>query len=912
MRKSELLYITLILLIISVFTVSIKLINEYENSNQENVVLADIEETNLPDTTSKPQLITPYYNKNHYVVADYVVKPVSGDATSTIKKALAQCQHGDGGTVWLERGIYNVSSPLTIPVSCVLMGDWQDPDNYQGTLDYGTKIVVDVNKFKADDSDLEKTGLFKLSPSSGVEGITVYYKNQSITKSKEQPWTFYYQGAMLFTVKNVTMINSYRGIGRPTSVLAAHEMLMIENVKGTVLKKGVVIHDSADVGTITGLSFSPKYLAKANLKAFNDNSKNSSESAISKAVKANGGFGIMITDVEQSQYVNINLSGFKYGVYIPNPSTVNSRYMGSGSFYNTNISDCDIGIMADGGTYKCHGTGTCSMIDYRWGYIISNSSISGTEYAIYNNNPKINSKIATFKLNDVSIKGKVGGSGSIINASSSGSYNEVSKNIDLTNSVKNTGKFSSLNLYRKQRNNANNFTYLKAGSSASKINNALSSIASKGGGVVYLQPGVYKIDREIIIPASVELRGSSSLSTRVFNSGTTFNVVSNVRAIKITGNNAGVVGINIIYEKNVNMLSKGSSYNNYDYSIFAEGSSTINHIYIKNISIAAASHGIYINKAKNFTVENIITGILDNPIRIDNSSEGLVLNILQNGNVICRNKLFAIDEDKANFNYIMKPNTYKRLQQVIVNSSTNIELQNIFAFGIQKSISANNSTVYAVNVGKDATDGVIIESNNSKTVLVNVLSFGSLRNNNSNLAAYNIAIANKIKTADTIGNIYKIEKKYLVPLLKPSETTVTFDSSTSKKIAFVYDGDGKITCSSSNTNYVKCSISDKEIVITPVMTTNKEVTITLSAAKGLYYSDRKTTIKVNVKAMTSNLKGDVNGDGKVSSIDYLKVKKHILGLSKLINDELKRADVNEKDGVTSADYLAIKKLIMQG
>ena len=68
-------------------------------------------------------------------------------------------------------------------------------------------------------------------------------------------------------------------------------------------------------------------------------------------------------------------------------------------------------------------------------------------------------------------------------------------------------------------------------------------------------------------------------------------------------------------------------------------------------------------------------------------------------------------------------------------------------------------------------------------------------------------------------------------------------------------------------------------------------------------------LMINVNAL---IKGDVNNDGKVNTQDYLLVKKHILGTSKLTGDNLVRADVNQQNGVTSLDYIAIKKIILNG
>lgn len=58
------------------------------------------------------------------------------------------------------------------------------------------------------------------------------------------------------------------------------------------------------------------------------------------------------------------------------------------------------------------------------------------------------------------------------------------------------------------------------------------------------------------------------------------------------------------------------------------------------------------------------------------------------------------------------------------------------------------------------------------------------------------------------------------------------------------------------------------------------------------------------------LKGDVNGDGKVTSLDYIQIKNHIMGSKILTGDTLSRADVNNDGKVTSLDYMKIKNHIM--
>ncbi len=60
------------------------------------------------------------------------------------------------------------------------------------------------------------------------------------------------------------------------------------------------------------------------------------------------------------------------------------------------------------------------------------------------------------------------------------------------------------------------------------------------------------------------------------------------------------------------------------------------------------------------------------------------------------------------------------------------------------------------------------------------------------------------------------------------------------------------------------------------------------------------------------LKGDVDGNDKVGSSDYVLVRKHILGQSLLTGDKLTRADVNGDGKVSSLDFVSIRKIIIDG
>lgn len=59
--------------------------------------------------------------------------------------------------------------------------------------------------------------------------------------------------------------------------------------------------------------------------------------------------------------------------------------------------------------------------------------------------------------------------------------------------------------------------------------------------------------------------------------------------------------------------------------------------------------------------------------------------------------------------------------------------------------------------------------------------------------------------------------------------------------------------------------------------------------------------------------GDVNGDGKISALDYVKIKNHIMGDKKIDGEIYKTsADVNEDGKISALDYVRIKNYIMNG
>lgn len=108
-------------------------------------------------------------------------------------------------------------------------------------------------------------------------------------------------------------------------------------------------------------------------------------------------------------------------------------------------------------------------------------------------------------------------------------------------------------------------------------------------------------------------------------------------------------------------------------------------------------------------------------------------------------------------------------------------------------------------------------------------------------------------------------------------------------------------------NIIK-SITDKEnkAIVTYFDKDNKE------KKSGIIASGDIIKIKTDreEKEYSLIIYGDVNGDGKITSADYIAIKNHIMDVKKLSDIEKVWADANKDNKVSSADYIAIKNHIM--
>jgi len=660
----------------------------------------------------KPLIVDTIYETADVVIADIVATEApynadnsgKADSTAAIQKAIDDCAANGGGTVFLPAGKYRLTGNIYIRQFVTLRGDYQDPDVGK---EYGTIIIADVES-----KDVMTPGLITVGASAGAVGLTVWYPNQDINNVKPYPFTFYVKGNedyMLHTIKDCTLINSYRGIGASAEcengIYECHEMLTIENVKGTCLFEGLNSYNSADVDTIKTLYIDNKYWAQAG-EEFNA----PDEKAIDEYTRKNG-CGFVIGDLEWPQFADVKISDMQYGMIFRKPM----RYSYSGIFTDLYITDCDYGIYAPEDIIVHRGLS--------WGTGIVNGVIEGEKYAIYHPGN------TAMLLTNVQIEGKTKGS-------------------NIRSYKTDTSSFAPE--YNRTYNKVESFLYVVDADKSGKTD-ASSAVQEKldeaavTGGIVYLPAGLYRFDGPIKIPAGVELRGSSSVATRCQRDNSAGTLIisyygydkSSEPLVTLDGDNAGLNGIRIDYALNGPVDNSGK---------YAETSpvvySSADDIYITNCYITLASCGIKLENVENAFIKKIVGCCYESMFDFENCSNVFVEGCLQNANTLPRNGFAKFDipelsnritEDKL-FDYVFIPITRIHTDFIKLVSCKEVTVFNTFIYGGKTFLNSVDSDVLLINVGLDGS---------SKTEYGYILSGGevnlinSMRSTSDGKSGYN-------------------------------------------------------------------------------------------------------------------------------------------------------------------------------
>jgi len=256
--------------------------------------------------------------------------------------------------------------------------------------------------------------------------------------------------------------------------------------------------------------------------------------------------------------------------------------------------------------------------------------------------------------------------------------------------------------------------------------------------------------------------------------------------------------------------------------------------------------------------------------------------ILSSGNTVIK----AIVIDGENYFYNIKEASYT----LTVNKKIiNIPITSI-------SLNKTSGTKY---IGE--TENLIVSYNPSNTTDNKSITWTT---SNSKVATINNGVVKAVGVGNAVITAKVMNKTatYNITVKKKENRPITYKYSydSSKKIIFKLNNNINITTFKNNLNYSSIIKSNNNILKdNDLIRTNMTIT----------YTDDEG----NVQIYNTSVLGDVNGDGNINALDYVKIKNHIMNTKKIIGDVfILSADYNNDGKISALDYVRIKNYIMNG
>ena len=302
----------------------------------------------------------------------------------------------------------------------------------------------------------------------------------------------------------------------------------------------------------------------------------------------------------------------------------------------------------------------------------------------------------------------------------------------------------------------------------------------------------------------------------------------------------------------------------------------------------------YLNKSITKTqgdqaFTNVLTKTGDGIINYSSSNNKVAtidkngkVTILSSGNTVIK----AIVIDGENYFYNIKEASYT----LTVNKKIiNIPITSI-------SLNKTSGTKY---IGE--TENLVVSYNPSNTTDNKSITWTT---SNSKVATINngvvkaVGIGNAVITAKVMNKTVTYNITVKKKENRPITYKYTYDSS--KKIIFKLNNNININTFKNNLNYNPIIKSNNNILKdNDLIRTNMTIT----------YTDDEG----NVQIYNTSVLGDVNGDGNINALDYVKIKNHIMNTKKITGDVfILSADYNNDGKISALDYVRIKNYIMNG
>ena len=479
------------------------------------------------------------------------------DATSAIQRALMKASAAGGGVVYMPEDIYLCENTFQIPAGVTLRGEWVSPDEAPvGSC--GTVMVV-KSKFRGRESG---SPFIKMAAGSGLRNVTIIYPDQTAEEVAKYPATIQEAGGDSFTVMNTTIAGCWNGYQGNVSWSELH---YLKNLYITAFNNAIMIDNVTDIGRLEGIHLSPDYYLKNTMFPFSKE-----DDAVLRDYMFNYAVGLWMqrSDWEyiydfhadgiycairqifnnekraaNAQYCNVNLNDCNIGIDIQATNDIGCVFSdinikgtdkcAFGVLLNAGFTaSCDFQNLTVSGTIKqqfaCHGTGHLTVLNSHF----SDWKQGNYAFTMYKGSASVQQCSFAGKSKHLQFSEECGGL-SIMGCTFDGnkpdikydSYKASFVKIDHTplNLPVTSGR---LHVYRRSiptasSTNVYNVVDFGAKSGADSTQAFLDAIAAaeKTGGIVYVPGGEYTVNKNLVIPTGVELRGVYNVPTHSVTKG---------------------------------------------------------------------------------------------------------------------------------------------------------------------------------------------------------------------------------------------------------------------------------------------------------------------------------------------------------------------------------------------------------
>ncbi|MBQ7337528.1 MAG: hypothetical protein IJW40_11870 [Clostridia bacterium] len=664
-------------------------------------------EDNTPTDSSTPVtigegavMVATKYTTDDVVVADIIATdaPYSADptgktdSTTAIQNALYAVEDLGGGVVYLPAGEYLVTHTVFVPAGVVLQGDWQDP-NTTDAPEYGTVILARPEPLSEKEVRSRASNpLFYMDSKCGMIGLTFYYPEQNIAEPVPYGYTIYGEAPRIAALRDITMINSYRGVGVGAMQTTTHELMQNESLRICALDTAIEMYRSSEVGYTVDVCISPSYWIEAG-RGWGC----SDPDTLREYCKENT-MGLVFNDLDDEDFSTLYIEGCRTAIYMPSTPDVPQGFWGL--IYDVTIKDCMYGIVAEE---------LCSSI----GTVIAKADIDADKKAIVNSSGGGSMKLCGITLTG---QGEICAEGGDI---------YLDEESDLSDYEIRYGSYQKPAAYLY---NAPIKSLSGKKDDASPVIQQTLDEAAKTGGAVYIPAGVYSIYSTLKVPAGVQLRGPTPVFVRDASSGEPdgavfLTYVTDGACIELA-ENAGVNGLRIFcppldVQTALESLEKNDPVVNTCIGIKGTGKG----VYTYNVGVTATMIGIDFSGCDDHLIKQTF-GCVYNTFAIVGGKNGVMESCLNNPHFINRQNYAGMGYCNSQYADLNRWSVYSSVSEagvggslgfaelrdavlrkyctmITVKDAENQAINNVFMYAPYRLITVANSTATLINTSAD-------------------------------------------------------------------------------------------------------------------------------------------------------------------------------------------------------------------